>query len=76
MLFKDVLFKKCYKLWFRDVSQNMIQKSPKLLNLVTDKYIFQFSKKHIEMDLNVEIHYHRYPKTFWTVEDVPTFLIV
>ena len=65
---KMFCLKKCYKWWFWDVSQNMIQKSPKLINLVTDKYIFQFRKKHTEMDLDIEIHYYRYPKTFWTVK--------
>ena len=50
----------------------MIQKSPKVNNLVTVKHIFQLCKKHIEMNLNIETHYCRYPKTFWTVEDVPT----
>ena len=72
---KMFCLKKCYKWWFRDSSQNMLQKSPKLINLVTDKYIFQFSRKHIEMVLNIEIHHYGYPKTFWMVEDVPNVLI-
>ena len=67
--FKNMFcLKQCYKWWFCDVSQNMIQKSPKLINLVTDKYIFQFRKKHTEMDLDIKIHYYRYPKTFWTIK--------